>query len=424
MNIKYKIFFSLFLVSFSSVILLAYSQDKFNLRPGAKGKLCMNCHETFQEKISSPFVHTPVRTGECSGCHNPHASSHGKMLSEDTNKICFTCHKEIIPDKPLSTHKVVAEGNCVKCHDPHGSSNKFNLLKSGNELCFGCHKDIEDGVKQVKFKHTPVEKSCLNCHNPHASAKNEFLLKDEVPIVCLKCHKTDKPAFAKQHMNFPVGKARCTTCHNPHGSDKAALLFTNVHKPVASRMCNQCHDSSDPKNPFKTKNEGSDLCKTCHNELVNEIQSKKNIHPALEVDSGCLNCHSAHASTQRALLKGNSLFDVCGKCHADVIARQDKFPTKHPPVKDGDCIACHSPHATDTEHLAQQLSVIVLCGSCHDWKGHVSHPMGDNVADPRDKTRTVNCLSCHKAHGTEYKRMLLFPTTVELCTLCHVKYQR
>ncbi len=346
------------------------------------------------------------------------------MLFEDTNKICFNCHKEIIPDKTMSTHKVVAEGNCIKCHDPHSSNNKFNLLKSGNELCFECHKDIENGVKQVKFKHSPVEKSCLSCHNPHASTNAEFLLKEEIPSICLKCHNGSGAVFVKQHMNYPVTRGKCNTCHNPHGSDKPKLLFNNLHKPVESRMCSQCHEDPGSANPFKTKKAGTDLCRTCHNELIDGMKSKKNIHPALDVDSGCLNCHNPHASTQKALLRGNSLFNVCGKCHADVIARQDKSLAKHPPVKEGDCIACHSPHSSDTELLAQQPSIITLCGGCHDWKGHVSHPMGDNVVDPRDKTRTVNCLSCHKAHGTEYKRMLLFPTTVELCTQCHVKYQR
>ena len=424
MNIRYKIFFSLFLVSFSSVVLLAYSQDKFNLKPGAKGKLCMNCHDAFQEKLKSAFVHTPVRAGECSGCHNPHASTHGKMLASDTNKICFNCHKEIIPEKSRSSHKVVLEGNCVRCHDPHGSNNKFNLLKSGNELCFSCHKDLEEVVKKAKVKHNPVEKGCLNCHNPHASTKSEFLLKEEIPAICLKCHSGSGAAFLKQHVNYPVASARCNTCHNSHGSDKPKLLFNNIHKPVGSKMCSQCHEDSGSQNPFKTKKAGSDLCKGCHTELVNEIKSKKNIHPALDVDSGCLNCHNAHASTQRALLKGETLFDVCGKCHTDVIVKQGKSPAKHPPVRDGDCIACHSPHASDAEHLAQQPSIIALCGGCHDWQGHTAHPMGDNVPDPRDKTRTVNCLSCHKSHGTEFNHMLLYPTTVELCTKCHTQYQR
>jgi predicted CXXCH cytochrome family protein len=52
----------------------------------------------------NPNHHGPVRQGDCSACHNPHASSHFELLTEtyperfyaayDPNdyKLCFTCH--------------------------------------------------------------------------------------------------------------------------------------------------------------------------------------------------------------------------------------------------------------------------------------------------------------------------------------------
>lgn len=398
-------------------------QNKFKLKPGAQGKICFTCHVNFQEKLKQPFVHTPVKAGECSSCHNPHASSQGKMLGEAANKICFTCHADVVPDKASSSHKVVVEGNCTKCHDPHAARNKFNLLAAGNDLCFGCHKEMEDVVKKVKFKHSPVEKGCLNCHNPHASGKFVSLLKENVPALCLKCHKAGTPTFQKQHMNYPVEKGRCTSCHDPHGSDKAGVLLVNVHRPVASKMCNQCHEEPGSPDPFATRRKGLELCKGCHNNMVNDALNKNRIHWPVTDKTGCLHCHSPHASKETFLLK-TSLVNLCGECHADSIERQKRADTKHMPVKDGLCTACHSPHASNSVFLFPQASQIELCGTCHDYQKHQTHPIGEKVIDPRNRNVSVTCASCHATHGTENKHMLYYPTATEMCVQCHMQYRR
>src|SRR5512134_3026558 len=61
---------------------------KFHLKPGARGKACLACHTDFEETIRKPFVHTPVKSGDCADCHSPHASDHGKLLAADANAIC------------------------------------------------------------------------------------------------------------------------------------------------------------------------------------------------------------------------------------------------------------------------------------------------------------------------------------------------
>jgi len=100
------------------VFSLAYGQNKFKLKPDAKGKLCLSCHDNFMEKLKNPFVHTPVKMGECSECHNPHTASHGKLLDENQNKICFKCHEGIVSKNSKSSHKIAMEGNCVSATTP------------------------------------------------------------------------------------------------------------------------------------------------------------------------------------------------------------------------------------------------------------------------------------------------------------------
>jgi DmsE family decaheme c-type cytochrome len=174
-------------------------QDKFRLKPGAASGVCLACHTDFQDTMKLPFVHTPVKAGECPDCHSPHAAAHGKLLAADAASICTTCHSDIAPKAAKSVHKPVVEGNCVKCHDAHAAKNKSNLKVAGNELCFGCHPDLAKAVAAAKFKHTPVEKGCIGCHDPHASTKESFLLKSALPGLCLQCHKPSAPNFAKQH---------------------------------------------------------------------------------------------------------------------------------------------------------------------------------------------------------------------------------
>ncbi len=413
-------------IPFLLVLLLgatAFPADKYNLKPGARGKICLICHVAFQEKLKRPFLHTPVKTGDCSGCHNPHTSSHGKLLDDDPSRICSRCHGEMAPKTAKSRHKVVAEGRCTACHDPHASANKWNLVKAGNDLCFGCHRDMEQAVTKARFKHSPVEKGCLTCHDPHASRESDHLVKNDVPGLCLGCHRADKPAFAQRHADYPVAKGRCTSCHSPHGSDKAVFLYANVHRPVANRMCGQCHEAPSSPTPFKVKSAGFELCRACHSKMVNETFAKNQLHWALVGKKGCLACHSPHASPEAALLKGPTT-SVCGACHSDTIKRQDTSPAKHEPVVSGECKACHSIHSSDGPLLLANPSVNDLCGSCHDWGKHSSHPVGAKYADMRNRNLSVNCLSCHRSHGTPYKKLNPFPTSTDLCVQCHERVQR
>ena len=399
------------------------SAVKFKLKPGAAGKVCLNCHVNVQDTVKKKFVHTPLKAGDCAGCHNPHTSSHGKLLAAETKNICALCHASVVPAGARSVHKVVAEGSCMKCHDPHASDSKFNLFKGGNDLCAGCHKEMGEKVGKVRFKHHPVTKSCLTCHGPHASEKNASLLTKDVPALCVGCHKIDKPTFVKAHMGYPVAAARCTGCHDPHGSDTAGLLYNNVHKPIANKMCNQCHEEAGSPKPLKLKKEGTELCKTCHSGMVNQTFGKNRMHWPLLSKEGCLTCHNPHASRQKKLLAQDTL-TLCGSCHQDTIKRQEKSVTKHQPIMSGDCGACHDPHGGDGVFLFKQASVVDMCGSCHDWHKHSTHPIGDKVRDPRNKNLSVQCLSCHRSHGTEYKHFIPFATTTELCTQCHDNFRR
>lgn len=409
--------------SLTAATVVHSQQNPYRLKEPDQKKLCLSCHTDFEQKLKSRFIHTPVKTGECSGCHEAHVSSHGKLLSSEPKEICGTCHDKMIPADAKSVHKVVAEGECQKCHDPHGSDNAANLVAKGSDLCFTCHKTLGEAIKKAKFRHSPVEQGCSTCHTPHASDKAGRLLKTAVPGICVNCHKPDIPAFTARHNKYPVGKASCTSCHDPHGSSQPALLLNTVHAPVGAGSCGQCHEAPDSATPFATKRPGYQLCKGCHSEMVNAAMAKKHLHGPVGDREGCVNCHNPHASKQNKLLKAETA-QLCGSCHSDTIKRIGAVAAKHAPVDAGTCTACHSPHSADGSHLVDQDTVSKLCSTCHDYQTHSAHPIGEKAVDPRNPNLRVDCLSCHKAHGTDFKRMLLTETNLELCTQCHKKYGR
>lgn len=406
-----------------TAVVTVQAADQFNLAPGARGKLCLTCHEGFAETMQKKNIHTPLAEGNCTGCHNPHATDHGMLLASDASNICSSCHEGLVAPDARSSHQVVSEGKCVTCHDPHSSDFRMNLVKSGSELCFGCHEELGQQIGNNKYGHSPVREDCMTCHTPHASADNVSLLRKQAPELCLECHDASKKTFKSQHVSYPVEQADCSSCHNPHGSNTTSMLYDNVHEPLTNRMCKQCHEPPTSETPFATLKESFELCQGCHYEMVNEAFNNDRIHWPVVDQKGCLNCHSPHASTEAKLLKG-SMKQVCNSCHSDTVARQERSLTKHQPMEDGECSTCHSPHSSDNPFILTEKSNVNLCGQCHDWQAHSTHPIGAEVVDPRNPNLTLDCLSCHRSHGTEYKHFIYNETVNDLCVQCHKKYRR
>jgi predicted CXXCH cytochrome family protein len=395
----------------------------FRLRKGARGKLCVDCHDGIQEVLQKRFVHTPLAEGDCTGCHNPHTSNHDKLLGAEPDNICQECHDDMVVPDAQSTHQVFLEGKCVSCHDPHATDNKNVLLEAGSKLCFECHEAMGEKIASNEFGHEPVLEDCLECHNPHLSEKSTKLLKEEQPTLCLDCHKAAKPSFTKAHREYPVQQGRCSHCHDPHGSNTAGILFDNVHEPVSDRECDECHVAATSSSPFALKDSGYEVCEGCHYETVADAFNETRIHWPLVDKTGCINCHAPHASAQDALLK-EPMLELCGSCHSDTIARQERSQTEHPPIAEGECTECHSPHSSRNLFLLSESSLLEVCEGCHEWQTHSTHPIGEDIIDPRNENVSVQCLSCHRTHGTEYNHFIYFDETNDMCVQCHTEYRR
>jgi predicted CXXCH cytochrome family protein len=201
------------------------------------------------------------------------------------------------------------------------------------------------------------------------------------------------------------------------------MLYANVHKPLATRQCGECHEPAGSKKPFETKASGAALCKTCHSAQMARMLKEPEVHWAVVDQKACLNCHNPHASRTRGLIEG-SMTQACGRCHEDTLARQAHSPTRHPPVAEGECTTCHEAHSSANPLLMKKADMAPTCNACHDYAKHQSHPIGAKLKDPRNPNLSMTCLSCHRAHGTEYKHLMPTATTTDLCTKCHKQFAR
>jgi len=142
--------------------------------------LCFDCHDRFEGK----HVHEPLADGgDCTTCHDPHASQSKALLIETTiEALCATCHDDLIEGKKF-VHGPVAAGDCTMCHNPHASAHEALLRAEGPALCVECHEDIKEGIAEAAHVHEPVKDACVLCHEPHG-ASNKSMLTNEMPALC------------------------------------------------------------------------------------------------------------------------------------------------------------------------------------------------------------------------------------------------
>jgi predicted CXXCH cytochrome family protein len=304
-------------------------------------ELCANCHDAFGQKKD---VHPPVKEGDCTTCHDPHASDEPKLLVQPAKDLCTTCHSDKMDFKLL--HGPAAAGDCTACHNPHESDIKPLLVKKAEDLCFGCHIEVQDALKK-KNVHAALEMGCTSCHNPHGSQFPK-LLAAQGKELCFQCHDDISGIIADAKVVHPPVNSEkgCVSCHSPHASDHAKLLLM----------------------------EGKDLCLDCHKNII--AKNMTVLHGPIK-DGTCTPCHNPHGSPNTSLLikefppdqyvaYTDKEYELCFSCHnRDLVAYPDtSFATN---FRDGDrnlhylhvnkqekgrsCRMCHNLHGSENPKL-------------------------------------------------------------------------
>ncbi|MBW6521740.1 MAG: hypothetical protein K0A99_12160 [Desulfoarculaceae bacterium] len=230
----------------------------------------------------------------------------------------------------------------------------------------------------------------------------------------------------------------CTDCHD----DKQNTQY--AHNPVAEGECTVCHEPEpvhlEEGGPggMKTDRTAS-ACYQCHDNMA----AGSTVHPALEIEGECIQCHNPHGSSVEKLLV-KPLISLCQECHEPVPA-EAAAGSQHLAVTEGKgCLNCHNPHSGNQAALLN-ASLKTLCLGCHDqeittWEGDEIESV-KNIKEKLDlpyvhepATEDDGCTTCHAPHGSKHQKLLTasFPgknyykpgtdpdeKIFELCFTCH-----
>ncbi|MBM4144830.1 MAG: hypothetical protein FJ240_00930 [Nitrospira sp.] len=413
---QYAICFVLLALTSTLFAVFAYAQG--DLKEKAPD-LCYRCHIKLKDSLTRNSVHFPFKDGKCNSCHNSHAGSVKGLLKEDINSLCLSCHEGI--NKALKknfVHNAVRRGTCTDCHHAHGSDNKKLLVKAQKDLCWGCHGHLKDELKK-SFLHNPFkEGQCSSCHDPHASSSEDLILGTPNAL-CRKCHFAGCKV-AGVSITAAIDKSDCTSCHSGHSSNTRGRLGPYGHKAFLEMKCEECHHPIESGKKVTTKLSGKALCLNCHKKDTFVIK-ENDVH--IDNKKGeCTMCHSHHASKRKNLTGKETL--LCYSCH-ETTEKRTLFMEKAlksircVPVKDRKCFDCHAPpHSRNVLYF--RADDIHTCAKCHTQQHKITHPLGENVKDPRNG-KGITCITCHSMHSAKADFMLYFDRKRQLCIQCHKK---
>jgi predicted CXXCH cytochrome family protein len=281
----------------------------------------------------------------------------------DKNCLEGECHTSRALQSAKTVHARVdvggtnAHASCESCHGP------------GKE-----HTDREKEADRTKVKDPAAAKLIFKFdRSPEANS-----------APCLACHRTSKEHDLYGRSEHKLQAVSCVECHTPHlvnpGKQTKPSLAQTSFAELPSRS-----EESRWLNESLLKKAQPALCITCHRSIEAQFALPVR-HRVLEGAMKCSDCHNAHGSLTKPLLKKSAAFETCVACHPD---KRGPFVYEHASVKVEGCTVCHTPHGSVTQHLLTRGETRFLCVSCHGGHGNASFQASGQ------------CTRCHVAiHGS------------------------
>jgi DmsE family decaheme c-type cytochrome len=281
-------------------------------------------------------------------------------------------------------------------------------------VCQGCHADYYETYAASKHGQKGNSRGpanhggCLACHGQKAleHAKqgggrgvggifafgDPKVLADTKSSVCLGCHDSDRHLAFWDSGRHRKNDIPCNACHALHDTPGAgSTIALKTPNPSVS--------------PYVTtvRTLQYETCTTCHRQIRAQLL-KPSHHPIIEGKLKCTDCHNPHGALSQAMVKNETVNDLCTTCHAE---KRGPFIWDHPPVAEN-CLTCHNPHGSNHTRLLTEKAPNV-CQDCHDAAQHpgtvYSAQQGWNFGPPatQPSTRLINkgCVNCHfNIHGS------------------------
>ncbi len=355
--------------------------------PPAANSLCGSCHFDREPSTAPDAPHSLSKAEwtrsaharkdlSCLSCHSGHPNANEKALVRPAKDLCLSCHASVMEDAPgkpaAYTHSPVAQGQCTLCHDPHGAADRRMVADDVNKACETCH---DAGTPEMAAGHQGFAvkgAKCISCHDPHSHKASDKLMrtKQHMPFKqrnCVLCH--GKPGADGAATLAKPAKELCVSCH-PTGS--IMKDGEKAHAPAKEGLCTVCHDphASNAKGLQKTRT--AYACFTCHSKVeIDTLSAHK--HGAFNSNMDCTGCHKPHSSPQEKLLV-KAQGDLCGQCHKHsgshpMGTRKDGTPVIDPNTsKPMVCASCHNLHGSKFAILAKADKGRDLCLLCHQME--------------------------------------------------------
>jgi predicted CXXCH cytochrome family protein len=217
---------------------------------------------------------------------------------------------------------------------------------------------------------------------------------------CLACHNTSKNQAVFDRSEHKLQGISCEQCHSAHLLERTevrerlepaiaqAQFFSRPALSEENRWLNQS---------LLSKPE-PELCFGCHATIQAQFALPAH-HRVPEGLMKCTDCHNAHGTLSRPLLKQTN-FEVCVSCHVE---KRGPYVFEHASVTVEGCVACHSPHGSVTRNNLLRREGRFLCLQCH------VDPFAANVPHGRFGFQTRGeCERCHVTiHGSNVSEFFL-----------------
>jgi DmsE family decaheme c-type cytochrome len=250
------------------------------------------------------------------------------------DKACLTCHSSQTAEfqKTLMGRISLTQPGKFSCENCHGPGSAH--VKAGGGRGVGGIMSFEADDPRTSEEKNSV---CLACHERGQRTMWQGSVHEERGLACVNCHTVMKSVSRKYQLKTAFEADTCFQCHK----DRRAQMFRSSHMPLR---------------------EGKITCSDCHN---------------------------PHGSITEALLKKDSINDVCYTCHAE---KRGPFLFEHEPVREN-CDNCHEPHGT-VQQYSLKMARPRLCNECHNLMDNTAGPTGSHALGQA-------CENCHVAiHGS------------------------
>ena len=367
------------------------------------------------------FRSTVHRDLSCIDCHNdiediPHTQRLGMV-------DCAQCHEEIVGQYNKSKHATVSHRLCFECHNPHATTS-FRKLSQQERMgiCLQCHGgNGHRWLPQRELHFQYLE--CTVCHAPKAEKGLFFQLTAEGKDgkrfnlsyrqleeftrgysgdVAKAIDRNGSGIVEVHEINRFIAKLKEQGVQSPRLEEKVLVLqpyhnYTDEAEQI--KDCTLCHVSGalfysqvmlrlpELSGGWRTVKMDKDIVGK-----IPSIPSKDYYFTTVHGQSGveCIDCHA-----DLTILREGEEFQVkelktpvCEHCHAAVMGEYED--SLHAKVSDEICFGCHDPHSSVP---FKELSIEqrkAICTNCHDpERGH------DWLTQKDLHFKSLECTMCH-----------------------------